>query len=110
MPPEPNFPRFVEWCGEFLARADCADNRDKLAGTGAKERHMVVGVTITSDRDAQRILYEGQGLPSVAPLLPSEITHLWVFGLPPHNRCIFWFPEDGWRDFSSVAAALQGSS
>lgn len=110
MPAEPNARRFVEWCGEVLASDDFADNRSKLASTGKEgERHMVVGVTITSDRDAQRMVYEGQGLPSTAPLLPPEITHLWVFGLPPHSRCIFWFPDHGWRDFSAVEAALQRS-
>lgn len=36
-------------------------------------------------------------LPSEAPALPAEITHLWLMN-PSGDRCIAWFPDRGWFD------------
>jgi hypothetical protein len=96
------WPPFLEWIGAFLASDRTTDVRSKLAATGASERHAFIGASFTTPGDAYFALSrEGRPeLPDSAPNLPPEITHLWVWAIPGHNRCLAWFPDTdtGWLD------------
>jgi hypothetical protein len=90
----------LEWIRSFLASDRAADVRKKLATTDAAERHAFLGASFTSPGDAYFALRrEGRPqLPSSDPILPPEITHLWVWAVQGHPRCLAWFPDRGWLD------------
>ncbi|MFJ3908942.1 hypothetical protein [Streptomyces vinaceus] len=73
-------------------------NREKLRRAGGDERHAVIGVTMTTPWPAQRALASDSRLPSKAPLLPQEFTHLWLIGAQISDRCLAWYPDLGWFD------------
>ncbi len=67
--------------------------------TGAAERHIFIGITFTSPEQVYFGLTLGeQGLPALAPTLPREITHLWLWNIEGGDRCVVWFPDRGWLD------------
>jgi hypothetical protein len=73
------------------------DNRDKLAGSGLAERHLLVEISFGPPGEAWFALsLEHRGLPARAPALPEEVTHLWV--MATSGRCLAWWPETGWQD------------
>ena len=73
------------------------DNLEKLRDSGATNRHLFIWVNQNTDRNvldafnAERI-----GLPTRAPRLPEEITHLWVVNIETE---VGWYfePIEGWR-------------
>jgi hypothetical protein len=91
---------FLDWIKTFLASEKTADVRKKLAATGALERHAFIGASFTSPGDAYFALRRDgwPELPPGDPILPPEITHLWVWSTPGHSRCLAWFPGRGWLD------------
>ena len=90
----------MEWIKTFLESDRAADVRKKLAATAATERHAFIGASFTSPGDAYFALRrEGRPeLPTSDPILPPEITHLWVWAIQGHPRCLAWFPDKGWLD------------
>jgi len=93
--------RIASWVGEFVERS--TDVPRKLAETGAEERHAFIVVTLTSEWDVFHALtMDGYShLPSVDPVLPDEVTHVWLLNTSG-DRCIAWFPEKGWFDYAAV--------
>lgn len=91
---------FLEYLATFLTAPATSDVRRKLGGCGAAERHAFIGLSFTSPGDAFFALnYDGRpGLPPRDPVLPPEITHLWVWTVPGISRCLAWFPDRGWLD------------
>lgn len=84
------------FCQEFLSHPDQSDVLDKLATSGADERHAVVIAT-----DGQLGLHTAvdMGLtPSQAPDLDRCIDWLWVIASQnlPARGC-YWTPQHGWR-------------
>jgi hypothetical protein len=97
-----SWPTFLDWVSETLASAKLANKRDKLIKTGAPERHIFIGITYTSPEEVFFGLTVGeQGLPTAAPTLPPEITHLWLWNIEGGDRCITWSPDQGWSDVMS---------
>ena len=90
---------FLNWISETLASPKLADVRQKLMRTGSAERHLFLGITSTSPAEVYFALtIREHGLPAVAPTLPTEITHLWLWNVAGGDRCVVWFPDRGWLD------------
>ncbi len=103
-PAQLDLDRVVQWCSEFLASPAIADVRDKLAATGAPQRHAFILVTMSSEWAVHHALGIGAHgvLPNRPPVLPPEITHVWLLGIEGADRCIAWLPElGGWIDYST---------
>ena len=89
----------LEWIRETLASSRLADVRKKLAATGAEERHRFLGTTYTCPGVVFFALTrDEQTLPEAAPILPPEITHLWLMNAEADDRCLVSFPNRGWVD------------
>lgn len=96
----PAWASFQDWLTTFLAASKTADVRRKLAATNAMERHAFIAASFTTNGDAFFALSE-EGRPELPvsdPVLPLEITHLWVWTTPSIGRCLAWFPDRGWID------------
>lgn len=95
--PRISWETFITWVNETMWSPRLKDVRSKLAETKADERHVFVGVTYSSPSDVFFGLddYE-EGLPSHAPDVPPEITHVWLMRTPVPGRCVVWFPDRGW--------------
>jgi hypothetical protein len=95
-PAEQDWPALITWLADFLSAPGRADVRRKLASTGAAERHAFVGLPLGKEWSAFHSLHDRYGgLPDQPPVLPPEVTHVWVWA-QPFNRCIAWFPDRGW--------------
>jgi hypothetical protein len=89
----------LDWIRSFLCGPDTADVRKKLNGSGASERHAFIFASYTSPWAAYHLLSRGlTELPPDRPDLPNEITHLWLWTVPPVGRCLAWWPDCGWFD------------
>ncbi|MET9275508.1 hypothetical protein [Kribbella sp. NPDC003557] len=85
-----------DWLHEYLHHAERADVRAKLAATHAAERHVFVGMSFSTAWGAYHALSSRySNLPELAPRLPSEVTHVWIWPWPI-GRCLAWFPDRGW--------------
>ncbi len=99
-PLEPDWPTFLAWLGSFLSSPSREDVRGKLYKTGAEERHVFIGASYSSPGEVFFALTTDHVgvLPSEPPILPSEITHVWVWNAQSLDRCLVWFPDRGWLD------------
>jgi hypothetical protein len=99
---EPRWEPLLTWIDGTLnsSAKSITEHREKLAATGCAERHLFVGVTDASP-DAYLTLLQGTVLPTVAPALPHEVTHLWLMNCGA-DRCLVWFPDSGWVDPRTV--------
>jgi hypothetical protein len=90
---------FLDWIKEVLASAKMADVRRKFAASGAPERHVFLGASFTSPWGVFYALSdEHSSIPPLPPVLPEQVTHLWVIHAQLPERCLVWFPERGWLD------------
>jgi hypothetical protein len=97
-PAEQDWPALITWLADFLSAPGRADVRKKLEETGAVERHAFVGLPLGKEWSAFHSLHvQYGGLPDQPPVLPPEVTHVWVWA-QPFGRCIAWFPDRGWFD------------
>jgi hypothetical protein len=89
----------LDWISETLASPKLADVRHKLTRTRAVERHVFLGITFSSPSAVYFALtLDEKGLPPTAPILPPEITHLWLWNVAGGDRCVVWSPDRGWLD------------
>ncbi len=81
------------------------DNLSKLRNSGAAERHLFVwGGAFPQDWASLRPLkLDIAALPSRAPNLPPEVTHVWVAadGERP-SRIVHWTPNGGWQEAGRI--------
>lgn len=93
----------VRWVGEFLASHAVADVRQKLARSGAAERHafLVVPGFTTAPFGVVNLLM-GHGVPGEPPTLPGEITHVWLVGTWNIGTGWRWDPGAGWQAFDRL--------
>jgi hypothetical protein len=90
---------FLASLQDLLADGRLEDVRTKLGATQARERHLFVGITYTSSWPLFNWLAaEWDALPEGPPILPDEVTHLWLMQAPPLGRCLTWSRNHGWRD------------
>jgi hypothetical protein len=89
---------FNEWLSQYLRHPERGDVCKKLYATDAPERHVFVGLALSTPWLAYHTLMtEYNTLPSEPPVVPPEITHVWAADYMC-RRCIAWFPEKGWFD------------
>ncbi len=90
---------FLDWIRDVLSSPKTADVRRKLAATGAPERHVFLGASFTSPWGVFYALSdEHSSIPPLPPVLPEQVTHLWVINAQLPGRCLVWFPKRGWLD------------
>lgn len=98
----------ADWVSEFLADEGRADVRDKLARSGAPQRHAFVIVPGFSEAPfaaADPLARNDSPTPSVPPTLPAEITHVWVTSTWSSRWGFRWSPMPiGWERFAKDVA------
>ena len=95
------------WIVEFLSDDRRADVRQKLHRSGADQRHAFVIVPSSTTAPNEVVLYlmsEDRVPPLSSPLLPPEITHVWIVDTFTHFEPtgIRWSPGVGWKTFAKV--------
>lgn len=92
------------WVGEFLAGPKLADVRSKLLRAEAEERHvfLVVPGFSTAPFGVVNLLWDGSYLPVDDPVLPMEVTDVWVATTWNVPRGARWSAAAGWRWFESL--------
>ncbi len=94
----PDWQAVLAWIERTLSSDELNGVRKKLAATSADERHFFLGISYSSPGEVFFALaIDEPTLPSEAPTLPAEITHLWLMN-PFTDRCVAWFPGRGWFD------------
>ncbi len=95
------------WIAEYLSDPRRTDVRQKLARSGAAERHAFVIVPSSTTAPVDVVLYlmsEDRVPPMSSPILPQEITDVWIVDtfatFEPTG--IRWSPGLGWRTFEKV--------
>ena len=84
------------WAVQFLTDT-APDVPRKLAASGYPERHAFIWATVTTPYEIASIL-DGDALPTEAPDLPDDVTHLWVGGWYAGPRTLCWRPDHGWSE------------
>lgn len=96
---------FSQWVSNWLCEPSQSDNLGKLRRSGVAERHLFLllpGFT-TAPFEALDPLMRPKGpLPTVAPQLPEEITHLWAMSSWATGDGFRWAPNEGWARFRKI--------
>jgi hypothetical protein len=95
----------ARWLREWITDPPRADNLRKLAGSGAPERHLfavVPGFNSGSFAVSDLLISPGAPLPTVPPVLPEEITHVWAASTWDSGDGVRWSPGAGWERFSKT--------
>lgn len=73
------------------------NKRAKLQAAGCDETHLLVEVAFSPPAEPWFALSRDRSdLPTHAPRLPEEVTHLWIWSQP--GRCLSWSERSGWED------------
>ncbi len=97
-----------DWLGEFLVDEDRQDVRGKLRASALPERHVFVIVPgfATADFSVTDLLMrDGAPLPSQAPQMPMEMTHVWVASTWSTGTGMRWAADTGWARFDKIIEA-----
>jgi hypothetical protein len=100
----------ASWVSEFLGSVKQADVLAKLKRSGAEERHVFVlvpGFSVAPFAVAELLIRDDPPAPAAPPLLPREVTHVWVAGTWSAGRAFYWSPAIGW---STPAKLIEDSS
>jgi len=91
------------WVRDFLLDPHQSDVLGKLARSGASKRHAFIlvpgftnapfGVVDMLWRD------EGDVVPTAAPDMPDEVTHVWLMAFWTIGSGLRWSPDGGWERF-----------
>ena len=92
------------WVGPFLSDNKHSDVLAKLARSGADERHaflIVPGMSTVDFSVNYALIRTDPVLPTFAPVLPVEVTNVWVVSTSKNGCGLRWSP-DGWSTFEKV--------
>jgi hypothetical protein len=95
----------AQWLGEWIPHPSRADNLQKLARSGAPERHLfllVPGFTSAPFAVKDLLMMAHAPIPIIPPVLPPEITHVWTMSTWSSGDGFRWAPETGWSRFVKV--------
>lgn len=95
----------ASWVGDFLHEPKQRDVRDKLASSGAQERHAFIylpGFTTAPFPASDLLLRDGAPLPHSEPRLPGEISHVWAVSTWSSGDGMRWSPEAAWERFAKT--------
>ncbi|MBW3668206.1 MAG: hypothetical protein KY443_03240 [Actinobacteria bacterium] len=93
------------WVAEHLLAHP--DVLKKLALSGAEERHAFIilpGFSTAPFPVADLFMRQAPPLPTTAPELPPEVTHVWVVSTWTIGRGLRWSPNSGWAVFDKPDA------
>jgi hypothetical protein len=95
-----------EWVAEWIMEPSRADNLDKLRRSAARERHLFVIVpafaTPALFAVTDLLARTDAPLPTASPVLPPEVTHIWIMGTLASGHGFRWSPDHGWERFEKV--------
>jgi hypothetical protein len=101
------------WVDRWIMEPANTDNRNKLGQSQASERHLFVivpGIATRAPFPVSDLLMRSDApLPTVAPELPDEVTHVWVMGVWRGGRGYAWGPNHGWSHFAIDAQVDRGA-
>jgi hypothetical protein len=101
------------WISQWIGERSQADNLRKLQRSGAAERHLFVivpGLESTAPFGVNDLLMRtGAPLPASPPVLPAEVTHVWIMGVWQSGQGFRWSPDNGWQTFRNDAALDQAA-
>ncbi len=92
----------LDWLAEWLARPDQVHNLEKLARSGADERHLFLilpGFAEARFAVTDLLMRDGAALPDADPELPPEVTHVWAVSTWTSGSGMRWTPGEGWQRF-----------
>jgi hypothetical protein len=93
-----------EWVHDFLLDPHHSDVLDKLARSGADERHAFILIPTFSIAPfgVVDMLWRNQDdlVPIEAPDLPDQATHVWLMALWAVGSGLRWAPDQGWVRFA----------
>ncbi|MET9926394.1 MULTISPECIES: hypothetical protein [unclassified Streptomyces] len=96
---------FSQWVSDWLGEHSQSDNLGKLRYSGALERHAFIllpGFTTAPFESLDPLMRPNGPLPTLAPQLPKEITHLWSMSTWNTGDIFHWSPSAGWTRFRKV--------
>ena len=95
-----------EWVAEWIIEPSRSDNLNKLRRSAARERHLFVIVpafaTPALFAVADLLGRTDAPLPTVSPVLPPEVTHIWIMGTLASGHGFRWSPDHGWKTFEKI--------
>lgn len=100
---DPSGSAIPSWAAEFLVESQQADVLAKLARSGLEERHVFIllpGFTTAPFGVVDMLRREDDSVPEAPPVLPPEVTHVWLVSLWSIGRGLRWSPEGGWARFN----------
>ncbi|MEX2457831.1 MAG: hypothetical protein WD770_02470 [Actinomycetota bacterium] len=93
------------WLEGWIRRPEQKDNLEKLGRSGAPERHLFViqpGFTSAPFVAADILMRSPAPLPTKAPDLPPEVTHLWTMSTWDSGEGLRWSAATGWERFAKA--------
>ncbi len=92
----------VQWLDDWIRQVEQAHNLEKLRTSGADERHLLIVLPgfATAPFQVMDLLWRDDApLPTVAPVLPTEVTHIWAMSTSSSGSGMRWSPDAGWAFF-----------
>lgn len=93
------------WLSDWVPDPSRADNLRKLADSGVLERHLFVlvpGFNSAPFAVNDLLMAPGSPLPTIPPILPVEVTHVWTASTWDTGDGFRWSPDTGWTQFVKV--------
>lgn len=91
------------WVRSFLLDPHQSDVLDKLARSGASERHAFILVPsfTSAPFGVVDMLWRGEDdvVPTTSPELPDQVTHVWLMAFWTIGSGLRWSPDGGWERF-----------
>jgi len=95
----------AQWCSRLLASDKYSDIAQKFVDSTARHHWAFLYATVHSTEESDfwivDALDSGVALPSVAPVLPPELTGVWIAA---GQRVIWWTAAHGWVDAQTADA------
>lgn len=95
----------VSWASDYFCGPLTQDVRQKLAASGAPERHVFVllpGFTLAPAEAVDVLLQDPPVLPSSPLSLPAEFTHAWLASTWSFGHGLRWSEGARWTSFSKL--------
>lgn len=92
----------ADWLGEWIGQPEQADNLEKLRESAAAERHLFVilpGFANAPFAVISLLMQDHAPLPTIPPVLPPELTHVWAVSTWDKGDGMRWAGESGWQSF-----------
>jgi hypothetical protein len=102
----------AEWISGWCIDPARPDNLAKLAHSGEGERHLfviVVGLGSEPFAVTDMLIRDSAPPPEIDPVLPDEVTHVWIMSTWGTGSGFRWAPDAGWLRFNKMTASTTTS-